>query len=69
MYFCTVNGTSRVIICTSSADWQQASKLSALRRFELICGKIETNAPVNIIIIIIIIIIMMIIIIIIIIIS
>ena len=37
MYFCTVNGNSRVMICTlSSARWQQASKLSILRRFELI---------------------------------
>ena len=37
MYFCTVNVNSRVVICTiSSAHWQQASKLSALWRFELI---------------------------------
>ena len=37
MYFCTVNVNSRVMICTlSSAHWQQASKLSALRCFELI---------------------------------
>ena len=37
MYFCTVNGNSRVMICTlSSAHWQQASKVSALRRFQLI---------------------------------
>ena len=33
----TVNVSSRVVVCTlSSAHWQQASKLSALRRFELI---------------------------------
>ena len=36
-YFCIVNGHSRVMICTwSSANWQQVSKLSALRRFDLI---------------------------------
>ena len=48
MYFCTVNGNSKVMMCTlSSAHWQQASKLSspcgALSRFE----KIEINAPIN----------------------
>ena len=47
MYFCTVTGNSRVMICTlSSAHWQQASKhsaCSALSRF----GKIEINAPIN----------------------
>ena len=37
MYFCTVNGNSRVMTCTLSiAHWQQASKLSTLRRFESI---------------------------------
>ena len=37
MYFCTVNENSRVMICTlSSAHWRQASKLSAVWRFELI---------------------------------
>ena len=37
MYFCTVNVNSMLMICTSSsAHWQQASKLSALQRFELI---------------------------------
>ena len=37
MYLCKVNVTSRAMICTlSSADWRQASKLSVLRRFELI---------------------------------
>ena len=35
MYICTVNGNSRVMICTlSSAHWQQASKLSALWCFD-----------------------------------
>ena len=37
MYFCTVNGYSRAMICTlSSAHWLQASKLSALLRLETI---------------------------------
>ena len=37
LYFCTVNGNSRVMICTlSSAHCQQSSKLSALQCFELI---------------------------------
>ena len=37
MYFCTVHGNSRVMICAlNSAHWQQGSKLSAVRRFELI---------------------------------
>ena len=41
MYFCTVTGNSRAMICTlSSARWQQASKLSAMRRFESILKKI-----------------------------
>ena len=48
MYFCTVNGNSKIMICTlSSAHWQQASKLSspcgALSRFETT----EINAPIN----------------------
>ena len=50
MYFCTVNVNSSLVICMlSSAHWQLASKLSALEHFELI-GKIEINAPVNLII-------------------
>ena len=37
MYFCTVNINSRIMLCTlRSANWQQASKLSVLWRFELI---------------------------------
>ena len=37
MHFCTVNVSNGVVICTlSSTHWQQASKLSALRCFELI---------------------------------
>ena len=44
-----IRGNSRVMICpSSSAHWQQASKLQAcgaLNRF----GKIEINAPMNII--------------------
>ena len=52
-YFCTVNGNSRAMICTlSSAHWQQASKFSALQRFESIRKKIQINGPINTIIII-----------------
>ena len=37
MYFCTVNVNSKVVICKfSSGHCRQASKLSVLRRFELI---------------------------------
>ena len=36
MYFCTVNGNSRVMCTLSSAHLQQASKRSALWRFESI---------------------------------
>ena len=37
MYFCTVNVHCRVVICAlRSANWQQASKVSALWTFELI---------------------------------
>ena len=40
MYCCTVNENRKVTICTlSSAHWQQASNLSALRHFELIWNK------------------------------
>ena len=57
MYFCTVNGNSTIskaMICTlSSAHWQQASKYQPCGASSRL-GKIEINAPINIIIIIII---------------
>ena len=47
MYFCTVNGNNKAMICTlSSAHWQPCG---ALNRF----GKIGVNTPINTIIIII----------------
>ena len=43
MYFCTVNINSRVMIFTSIASISnKASKLSALRRFELIWKDSDT---------------------------
>ena len=50
MYFCTLNVNSRVMICThyvSSAQLAAGFKASALRRFKLICEKIEINAPIR----------------------
>ena len=45
MYFCTVNGNSSVMIYTlSSAHWQQALKLSALRHFESIWKDLNKSA-------------------------
>ena len=48
MYFCTLNASSRVMICTSSSiHWQQASKLSALQHFELTWKDQDKNVPIN----------------------
>ena len=45
MYFCTVNGNSRAMICTlSRAHWLQSFyPCDALSRF----GKVEIYAPIN----------------------
>ena len=49
-HLCTVNVNSREEMCTSSsAHWQQASKLPALRSFEPIWNKDGINVTINLI--------------------